>query len=103
MAISGEVSRIAWEGLARYREIPVEIGLLCVGGRAVGDCADAGRERLGVALLQTLVAFAQSVGDGAPQSFSGFLGDRLGEPMRFGVFDVERGFSFLLYHLSTFF
>ena len=72
----------------------VEIGLLDVGGRAVGDCADVGRERLGVALVQTLVAFAQSFGDCALQSLSGFVGDRLG----FGVFDFERGFSFLLHH-----
>ena len=79
----------------------VEIGAFDVGGGAVGDGADVSRERLRIALVEPLVAFAQGFGDGAREGFAGFLGDGLREPVCLRILDVQALF-FLSVPCSTF-
>lgn len=82
----------------------VEIRALDVGDGALRDCPKIGGERFRIALLETLIAFAQRFRDGAGHGLAGGLGDGLGETVGLRVFDVEaRGSSILLYDVLPFF
>jgi hypothetical protein len=67
----------------------IEVGTLDVRGGAFGDGTQLLDGGFTAAALKSLVAFAQCFGDGAGQGFPGFPGDSLGEPVGFGVLDIE--------------
>jgi len=64
-----------------------EIRALDMGG-AISDGPDVGGERFGIAPVEAFITFPQCFGDRTGQGFSRLPGERLGETVGLGVFDV---------------
>src|SRR5689334_111084 len=80
----------------------IEIRTLHVRSGALRDGPEIGSERFRVALLDAFIALPQGFLDDAGHRRAGGLGDGLGKPVGFGVFDVQSHVSFLLYSSSIF-
>ena len=68
---------------------------------ALGDGSDVVGERLGILFLQPLVPLPEGFGHRSSECLSGLAGNRLSQPVRFGIFYVQTEVSCFLYHAST--